>query len=372
MEPYRPEDLPLHDLDLQGLVGRVGRANAALARYDGLVQGLVNPEILLSPLTTQEAVLSSKIEGTQATLDEVLEHEAGQLQQGEKAQDVREIINYRTALALAREVVADQPISLWLLRQVHRVLMDSVRGQDKAPGEFRKDQNWIGRPGCPIEEATFVPPNPMVMADYLQAWEAYVQGEDVDVLIQLALVHAQFELIHPFKDGNGRIGRLLIPLFLYQKRVLSSPSFYLSQYLDAHRDAYYDRLQAISRDGDWNGWVAFFLDAVISQSGDNGDRVRKMLELYERMKLRIVELTHSQHALAALDTLFHRPIFQTSDFVERSAIPKQTAFPMLRALRGAGILIPVREASGRRAAILAFPELLNIVEGRPVLPQPQP
>lgn len=368
MNPYVPESLPLADLDLRKLVGRVGRANAALARYDGLLQGLVNPEILLSPLTMQEAVLSSRIEGTQATLDEVLEHEAGQLQQGEKAQDVREIINYRTALSLARDVVADHPISLWLVRQVHRVLMDSVRGQDKAPGEFRKDQNWIGRPGCSIEEATFVPPNPLVMGDHLEAWESYLRSDDIDLLIQLAVVHAQFELIHPFKDGNGRIGRLLIPLFLYQKHLLSSPSFYLSEYLEVHRDEYYGRLSAISRTNDWDGWISFFLDAIFAQSGENGERVRQMRELYETMKTHIVELTHSQYSLAALDALFHRPIFQTSDFVERSGIPKQSALPMLRALRSAGILSPVREASGRRAGILAFPELLDIVEGRAILP----
>lgn len=368
MDPYVPEPLPLADLDLRRLVGGVGRANAALARYDGLLQGLVNPEILLSPLTTQEAVLSSRIEGTQATLDEVLEHEAGQLQQGEKAQDVREILNYRTALSLARDFVADRPISLWLVREVHRVLMDSVRGQNKAPGEFRKDQNWIGRPGCLIEEATFVPPNPLVMADHLQAWESYLRSDDIDVLIQLAIVHAQFELIHPFKDGNGRIGRLLIPLFLYQKDVLSSPSFYLSEYLEVHRDEYYDRLAAISNRRDWDGWISFFLGAVVAQSDGNGKRVRQMRELYDGMKVRTVELTHSQYSLAALDTLFHRPIFQTSDFIERSGIPKQSALPMLRALRTAGILTAVREARGRRPAILVFPELLNIVEGRTVLP----
>lgn len=367
MEPYVPDTLPLQHLDLQKLVGSVGRANAALARYDGLLQGLVDPELLLSPLTTQEAVLSSRIEGTQATLDEVLEHEAGQFQHGEKAHDIQEIINYRNALSLARDVVVDRPISLGLVRQVHRVLMSSVRGEDKAPGEFRKDQNWIGRPGSSIDAASFIPPNPLVMTDHLEAWEAYVRGDDIDVLIQLAVVHAQFELIHPFKDGNGRIGRLLIPLLLCQKGVLSSPSFYLSEYLEAHRDEYYDRLSAISRAGDWDGWIVFFLEAITAQSGENGQRVRRMLELYERMKTRTVELTRSQYALAALDALFHRPVFQTSEFVARSGIPKQSALPMLRALRNAGLLVPVRAASGRRPAILAFAELLNIVEGRAVL-----
>jgi len=361
--PYVPDELPLAQLDHRRLIGAVGRANAELARYDGLLQAVVNPEIMLSPMTTQEAVLSSKIEGTQATLDEVLEHEAGDLKQGEKAQDIREIMNYRAALSVARDVLTDRPLTLGLVQDMHRILMDSVRGQNKTPGEFRKDQNWIGGPGCPMEDATFIPPNPLVMMDHLERWEAYVRGDDVDVLVQTAVAHAQFELIHPFKDGNGRVGRLLLPLLLYQKRVLSSPSFYLSEYLEAHRDTYYERLQQISSRGDWDGWIAFFLEAVVVQSRDNAERVRALLLLYERMKTEIRDLTRSQYAFSALDALFYKPIFQTSDFVQRAVIPKQTALPILRTLREAGILQELRPPSGRRPGILAFRELLTIVEG---------
>ena len=363
VKSFVPDMLPLEGLDHRRLIGLVGQANAELARYDGLLQqGVFDPEVMLSPLTTQEAVLSSRIEGTQATLDEVLEHEAGDLKQGEKGQDIQEIINYRTALSSACLVLDEQPITLALVRQSHRMLMDSVRGEDKSPGEFRLDQNWIGRPGSPIQEATFVPPSPLVMQEHLERWEAYLRGDDIDVLVQLAIVHAQFELIHPFKDGNGRIGRLLVPLFLYQKRALSSASFYLSGYLEAHRDAYYGRLRAISDSGDWDGWISFFLEAVREQARDNGDRVRRLLELYEEMKSEIVQLSRSQYALATLDALFRRPVFQTSEFVQRSAIPKQTALPLLLKLRRAGILEQSRPASGRRAAILTFPRLLAIVE----------
>lgn len=361
MNPYLPAELPPPGIGWEKLVRLIGPANAALARYDGLLQGVVNPDVLLSPLRTQEAVLSSRIEGTQATLDEVLEHEAGDLKADATAEDIREIINYRTALSLARHALADQPLSLGLIRQMHRVLLDSVRGKHKTPGEFRRDQNWIGRPGCTIEEASFVPPSPLVIAEHLERWEAYVRSDADDVLVQLALVHAQFELIHPFNDGNGRIGRLLIPLFLFQKEMLSSPSFYLSEYLEEHRDQYYARLQAISSGDDWGGWIAFFLEAVEVQARRNADRVRGMLELYEQMKQRIVQLTRSQYALAALDALFDRPIFGSSEFVQRSGIPKQTAVPMLRTLRDAGLLEELRPASGRRAAIFEFPALLAIV-----------
>jgi Fic family protein len=228
MQPFIPYVLPINELDWRLLLPLVGQANAALARYDGLLAGIPNPAVMLSPLTTQEAVLSSKIEGTQATVDEVLEQEAGLLKEGEKYEDIREISNYRQALYQAREYLKDYPIRLAFVRELHRTLMNSVRGKDKTPGQFRLDQNWIGPLHCPIEQATFVPPNPIQLPDHLRAWEVYLDLDDVDFLIQTAVVHAQFELLHPFKDGNGRIGRILIPLFLYQKRVLSQPMFYLS------------------------------------------------------------------------------------------------------------------------------------------------
>ncbi len=367
MEPYVPRQLPLQDLDYRRLIGKIGPANAALARYDGLLQSVINPGVMLSPLTNREAVLSSKIEGTQATVDEVLEFEAGLDFEGEKAKDIQEVVNYRRTLVLASEQLAERPITLSLVRQMHAVLMDSVRGAGKTPGEFRRDQNWIGPVGCTIEQATFVPPSPLQLLDHLQAWESYIVSNDFDLLVQVAVVHAQFELIHPFKDGNGRIGRLFIPLFLYQKRALGSPMFYLSEYLEEHRELYYARLQGISRDGDWTGWVEFFLEAITAQARANTERVREIQALYERMKQQITALTRSQYAITVLDTLFHKPVFQSSDFVQRSGIPKQTALPFLRALRDAGVLHTLREASGSRSTIFAFRELVNCAEGRQVL-----
>lgn len=367
MQPYVPDSLPLANLDLARLLPKIGPANAALARYDGLLQSVVNPGVMLSPLTQREAVLSSKIEGTQATVDEVLEFEAGMDFDPEKTKDIQEIVNYRKTLTLATEEVAHRPISLGLLRQMHTVLMDSVRGANKTPGEFRREQNWIGYDGCSMEQASFVPPSPLQLLDHLQSWETYLVSQDVDVLLQCAIVHAQFELIHPFKDGNGRIGRLLIPLFLFQKQALTNPMFYLSDYLESHRDEYYRRLQAISREGDWTGWIAFFLQGVTLQAVNNAERVRSMMTLYEDMKHRIAELTRSQHAIVVLDTLFDRPIFQSGDFVQRSGIPKQSALPFLRTLREAGILQVLRESSGRRSAVLAFRDLLNCAEGREIL-----
>lgn len=371
MLPYTPDTLPLDNLDYRRLLPLVGQANAALARYDGLLQGIPNPAVLLSPLTTQEAVLSSKIEGTQATVDEVLEQEAGLLKEGEKYKDIQEISNYRQALFRAREYLPTYPIRLGFVRELHRILMNSVRGQHKLPGEFRKDQNWIGKPGCTIEEATFLPPSPLQLLDYLQAWEVYLDSDDMDFLLQTAVVHAQFELIHPFKDGNGRIGRILIPLFLYQKRALSQPMFYLSEYLENHREEYYERLRAISKAGDWNGWIAFFLRALVQQAAQNSQRVAAIMALYEEMKLAIQEATHSQYTVHILDAIFCKPIFRTSDLIQTLAadfnIHEKTTPGLLRQLKGAGILMELQAGSGRRAATLCFPRLINLAEGKEVL-----
>ncbi len=195
----------------------------------------------------------------------------------------------------------------------------------------------------------------------------FVAGTPPDALIQAAVVHAQFEIIHPFKDGNGRIGRLLIPLYLQQKRVLASPTFYLSEYLEQHRNSYYARLLGISQQGEWNAWIEFFLTATIEQAKRNTEKVRQTLALYEQMKAEISAATHSQHAIRLLDALFDRPIFRTSDMIKRTELPKQTLMPLLRKLKDAGTLTTIREASGRKPAILAFPRLLTIAEGKLVL-----
>lgn len=367
MPPYVPETLPISHLDASRLLRLIGPANAALARYDGLLQSIVNPSVLLSPLTNQEAVLSSKIEGTQATVDEVLGYQAGLEYDPEKVKDIQEIVNYRQALVQGAESLAARPLGMSLLRQMHAVLMNSVRGADKTPGEFRKTQNWIGPTGCAIEQATFVPPSPLQLLDHLEAFERYLAGDDVDPLVQVACVHAQFELIHPFNDGNGRIGRVLIPLFLYQKRTLATPMFYLSEYLEAHREEYYGRLRAISQAGDWTGWVEFFLQATLTQAETNTQRVREILTLYDTMKVRVAEITRSQYALKVLDTLFDRPIFESTDFVKAVGTSKSTSMQFLRELTKAGILKVLREQSGRRPTVFAFGELLNRAEGRMVV-----
>ena len=370
MKPFVPQKLPLSEVQWEPLIPLIGRANRALAHYGGVLFGVPNPNVLLSPLMTQEAVLSSKIEGTQATLGEVLRFEAGEEPEQEaRRMDIQEIINYRAALHHAETALEKRPFNLNLLRKLHEVLLDSARGRNKARGQFRNTQNWIGRPGSTLEEADFVPPDHMLLMEYLDNWEKYYHSDRPDPLVQLAVIHAQFEIIHPFLDGNGRLGRILIPLFLHEKKLLSRPMFYLSDYLDERRDEYVARLRALGHAPDgWNRWIEFFLTALDEQAGRNADTARAIIALYERLKARVIELTHSQYAIPLLDQLFARPVFQSTHVrLATKARPSRQAIALLlRTLRKDGILQVLREGSGRRAQILAFVGLLNLAEGKKV------
>jgi Fic family protein len=366
---YHLGHFPPAELDWPRLIPLIGPANAAIARYEGVLHGIPNANVLLSPLTAQEAVLSSRIEGTQATLGEVLEFEAEGLDEDEstpKKADIHEVLNYRAALLKATAQLDKLPLSQRLIKDAHRVLMRGVRGRNKSPGEYRRIPNWIGPHGCTIEEARFVPCAADHLPDAMSAWESYLHADAPDLLVQLALIHAEFEASHPFLDGNGRLGRLIVPLFLYEKDLLSSPNFYISEYLEQNRDAYYERLLAVSCDGDWTGWVAFFLQALTAQARTNQERALSILDLYNERKAWIAEQTHSQYAVRALDWFFTKPIFKTSDFVATAGIPKPTASRIIREVKEAGVLVEVRPASGRRAAVLAFRELLNLAEGQEV------
>lgn len=331
-----------------------------------MLHAIPNASVLLSPLTTNEAVLSSKIEGTQATLGEVFRFEAGDEPIEEnKRVDIQEILNYRTALRVAEKYIGERPFGLSLLRELHAILMNSVRGQEKEPGAFRKTQNWIGLPNTPIEEAFFIPPSPIHVRQHLDNWERFYQTEPTDPLVHLAVLHAQFEIIHPFDDGNGRLGRMLVPLFLFERKILNKPTFYLSAYLEAHREEYVRSLRAIQgRDG-WEDWILFFLRAVEEQSRENATRAGNVLDLYRQLKAEVLELTRSQYAIRVLDYMFEFPIFSSSMVVAASGMPsRQMVSNILRELKTAKIVMTLQEGSGRRAEVLAFRRLLNVCEGR--------
>ncbi len=361
MKPCKPHRLPLQELDWSKFIDLVGKANRYVARYDGLLQSIVNPEVLLSPLRTQEAVLSSKIEGTQATLEEVMEFEADVITSQSKQGDIHEVINYRFALLQGKEQMRMRPINLNDLLKIHEILLRGVRGENKSPGNFRKVQNWIGAPGSTMEHARFVPPAVPDMMEGLYNWESYLHHDDNDVLVKLAIVHAQFEILHPFVDGNGRIGRILIPLFLFHKDIIHQPVFYMSQYLESNRSAYYGALKEITDTGKWESWIRFFLNGVIQQAEKNIKQTRDIISLYDTMKTVMVEKTHSQWAIQCLDYIFSHPVFNTSDFNKASGVPKTSASRLLKTMEENSIISCIRRGSGRKPSIFAFRKLITIV-----------
>ena len=365
-KPFIPHELPIPDLDWKALSPHIAKANAELARYDGLLQTMLNPEIMLSPLTTNEAVISSMIEGTQATFGEVLQYEAGAQFGREKTDDILEIRNYRDALRSAEgSLLNGRSLSLNLIKSLHQLLMQGVRGQNKSPGEFRITQNWVGSKTGQMEDAIFIPPDPLLVPEYLEKWERYASFGDGDVLTQLAIIHAQFEIIHPFMDGNGRMGRILIPLFLYQRKALHRPMFYLSEFLEKNRDEYFSRLTNISQSNDWQNWILFFLRGVQEQAELNFNKTKNIFDLYSNMKKVIHHITKSQFSLPVLDTLFAYPIISVTAFMKQTGIKNRTtANTILHQLKEEKILEVLKEGAGRSSAIYAFPTILSIAEGK--------
>jgi len=363
---YHAGTFPPKTLDWEKLIPLVGPASAAVARYDGILSAVPNATVLLSPLTTQEAVLSSKIEGTQATMGEVLEFEAEGGRKNlpdEKRNDINEVLNYRKAMRHAEKLLQELPLCQRIIKEVHAVLLDGVRGHGKSPGVYRRIPNWIGSAGCSMEKARFVPISAGDLEKGMGRWDIYANGDAPDRLIQLAILHAEFEALHPFLDGNGRLGRMIIPLFMHQAGLIQRPMFYISAYFEANREEYYDRLLAVSRDCDWSGWCVFFLKAVRMQAENNLQKAKAVLDLYDKMKLKVAEMSHSQFSIHALNWIFETPIFNSSDFVRASGIPKPTAARILRVLKEENILQVWEESRGNKPAVYAYGELLNVAEG---------
>lgn len=365
MQPYQPDKLPLDMTawNWGSLVPLVGQANRKLSYYDGVLSSIINPSLFLSPLETKEAVLSSKIEGTITTIDEVLKYEADIVPASiNKQQDIQEVLNYRTAMRNAIGWIERQlPFNSALVCNIQKELMDSVRGENKFPGQFRKEQNWIGKPRESIELATYIPPEPLSVGKHMSNLVDYMQLDDQDPILQTAIIHAQFELIHPFLDGNGRTGRILIPLFLWHKKVIKAPVFYISEYLEANRNQYYQCLRSISQDGDWEGWVRFFLGAVTIQAECNAQKANQVLLLYHQMKSRIRMTSNSPYTVQILDTMFANPIIDSTSFIKQSGLNSQTGRRIVNKLKDEQILSTLQASAGRRPEILIFKELMEIL-----------
>jgi Fic family protein len=311
--PLPPE--PPLQLDLP-MVSVLSQADQALARLDGVALTLPNPELFVAMYVRREAVLSSQIEGTQSTLEDVLTFELD-AQNRDVPRDVEEVVNYVSALNRGLDRLASLPLSLRLIREIHGELLKGVGGADKDPGEFRRSQNWIGAANVPLAQATFVPPPPREMHQALDNFEKFLHEGTLPSLIHCGLAHAQFETIHPFLDGNGRVGRLLITFLLCHRGVLHRPLLYLSYYLKRHRAEYYDRLTAIRESGDWEGWLRFFLRGVAETANEATRTARDILDLREAHRTLVQDSRIGLNGPRLLDLLFERPLLNVK-LVEQS------------------------------------------------------
>ena len=346
-----PRAIPL-GLDV---VDMLDEASRAVARLDGVGETLPNPGLLSAPFLRREAVLSSRIEGTQASVSDVYEAEATGAPRG----DAREVLNYVDAAWQGAGRLGELPICVRLARELHAVLLDGVRGQETRPGELREAQVWIGSQGDTIRDARFVPPPPDLIPGLLADWEAFVHDEaPLPPLVRCALMHYQFEAIHPFRDGNGRIGRLLIPLLLMERGVLRHPLLYLSAWFERHRQRYYDGLYAVSASGDWTPWLRFFLEGVREQAADAVDRARKLRGLHEDYRRRLLEGRASANALRLADELPLVPVVSRRAVASLLGVTPAGASLVVDRLAEAGILQPL---TGGRPRLFAAHELLDLI-----------
>ena len=314
-QAFVPDNLP-RSIDLSpSLIYRLDEASRAVATLAGVGETIPNPYLLIRPFVRREAVLSSRIEGTQASLSDLFLYEASDIMRPKG--DVAEVANYVRALNHGLSRLNDLPLCLRLTNEMHSVLLNGVRGAGAYTGKLRQHQVWIGSQDSPLAEATYIPPPANLVRDLLQDWEEFVNLDSVlPPLVQCALMHYQFEAIHPYVDGNGRLGRLLIILFLCAQKVLKQPLLYLSAYFERDRGAYYDHLFRVSVTGDWQTWIAYFLDGVVEQARDALQRARRLRDLHEAFKNTLQNSGESANALKLLDTLFERP-FMTAPTAAR-------------------------------------------------------
>lgn len=360
---FVPAELPpnppiQYDDELQGLLSLADRK---LGRLDGVTQILPNPELFVAMYVKKEAVLSSQIEGTQASFVDVLSTEYNQADD-QRHDDVKEVINYVDAMNWGLEQLASFPLSLRLIRNIHARLIHNTRGANKNPGEFRTSQNWIGPAGCTLNTATFVPPTVPDMNVALGDLELFIHQEDfIPVLVKIAMIHAQFETIHPFLDGNGRMGRLLITFWLCQQNILTKPLLYLSFYFKKNRAEYYDRLMAVRKNGDWENWIKFFLRGIAEVSDEATESARAILKIKEDATNALYkkDRTNSNYQ-RLLNYLFEQPFIKRSDVEQYLDVSNPTAGSILEVFCQMNILVDCTPDKARNK-MYAFGKYLDIL-----------
>jgi len=354
-----PPTLPIeYSKRIQSLLSEADRA---LGRLDGIITVLPNPNLFLAMFVKKEALLSSQIEGTQASLEGVLEFEAGMLPE-ENINEIKEVVNYVKALNYGVERLQDFPFSLRLIKEIHKILISGTRGKLKTPGEFRKSQNWIGPPGASLNEATYVPPPPDKILSFMSNLEKYFYSKDKNPpLIKSAVIHSQFETIHPFLDGNGRIGRLLIVFFLLWKKALKKPILYMSFYFKKNRKEYYNKLMEVRNTGVWNSWLEFFLRGAIETAEEATETARKIIALKDETITMLYENSVSSiYAVRIIDLLFEKPLISTNEISKKIKITKQTANTIINKFEKIGIL---KEITGKkRYKKFQFVDYVNIIK----------
>ena len=361
--PFDLPELP-PKVDTSGLIPLIVSANSAIARYDEAQKRLINPETIVMPMASLEAQRSSNIEGTQATFDDFLIGENEPDQNTAKGRDIQEIKNYREAILCSKMLLQQRPLSENVVKELNKILLNSVRGANKTPGEFRQHQVYIGRPGSMINEASYIPPVHTEIPRLFSNFVNYIQDDNqIDRLVQAAIMHYQFEAIHPFSDGNGRTGRLLVPIYLYEKGITSEPNMYVSEFIDMYRRDYYDMLQRVSSQGDWLPWIEFFLTGLREQAKTLKSRVDKINDIYDKYH-RMVDQFGSKYTSRFLDAIFNKPVFTAKIISDITNISNmQAIYSLIKKFVESGVLEEVSVSKHNKQ--YKFTELVNVAEGIP-------
>lgn len=361
---YHYDRFPPENLNYGEFIDNLIKATDALARYDQMLKNMHNSEILLAPLRNQEAVISSRMEGTISTMDEILKFEADSDDNAKENKNVRsevfETILYQRALLNAQRAMTEgYPLSQHLVKTIHQQLLSFGRGASKSPGKYKYEQNYLADKFK--KNILFVPISPEKLNEGLENLFNYIQEGKHPILIKTALMHLEFEALHPFQDGNGRIGRMLITLLLWSSGTITEPHFYISGYLEENKDLYIDIMRNVSENDDWGSWIKFFLNAIEQQSIRNLEIAENIKNLYEEMKIIFSDVLSSKWSVNALDYIFTNPVFRNNRFTSESGIPAPTAARFTRILLDNNLIEMKEESAGRRPALYSFEPLMELV-----------
>ena len=361
---YHYDKFPPRSLDYDRFIEPLLKATDAEARYDQMLKKMHNNEILLAPLRNQEAVISSRMEGTVSTMDEILKYEADYdsetgIRTNVRSEIVETILYQRTLKVTQKAMEEGYPLSQLLIKGIHQQLLSYGRGASKSPGEFKKEQNYLA--DKLKKNILFIPIRPEKLQEGLDKLFQYIEKSSHPMLIKTGITHIEFEALHPFNDGNGRIGRMLITLMLWASGTISAPHFYISGYFEDNKDLYLNTMRNVSEHDDWESWCIFFLEAIEHQAIRNLSVAENISSLYEEMKLVFSSVLSSKWSVNALDFIFTNPVFRNNKFTTKSGIPPASAARFTRILLENNLIVTLDDASGRRPALYSFEPLMELV-----------